>query len=53
MEEKLRTMEDTVYKKSVCKAKKRRKRGNREEAITEDIITENFSELITGNNLQP
>lgn len=45
MEEKLRNMEDTVYKMFVWNAKKRRKRGNREGANAEDIKTDNISEL--------
>lgn len=47
MEEKLRNMEDIVYEKSVWNAKKKRKRGNKEETISEDKITENFSESIS------
>jgi len=45
MEEKLRNMEDRVYKMYVWNAKKRRKRGNRAEANAEDIKTDNISEL--------
>ena len=52
MGEKLTNVEDTVYEKSVWNAKKKRKRGNGEEAISEDKITENFSELITSKNPQ-
>lgn len=50
---KLRRLEDNVYDNAAWNAKKRSDRENREETISKDAMTENFSELITDNNPPP